>query len=86
MPGEAALEFMERQAAVNGFLQIVIILFGIVLAWYALQQIRWDIFLKQPNHPRSKLLMILLSIAIGYTAGRFLIDYMALSTGLRDLF
>ncbi|TMV12531.1 DUF1146 domain-containing protein [Paenibacillus thermoaerophilus] len=77
---------MERQASVAGLVQIIFILAGIVAAWFALQQVRWDVFLKRPNHPLSKLLLILLSIVIGYNAARFLIDYMALTTVLRSLF
>ncbi|GAB2721390.1 DUF1146 family protein [Paenibacillus thermoaerophilus] len=86
MSVDTALDLMERQASVAGLVQIIFILAGIVAAWFALQQVRWDVFLKRPNHPLSKLLLILLSIVIGYNAARFLIDYMALTTVLRSLF
>lgn len=70
------------QAVVNIIIQLVFI----IVTWWALQTFRLDIFLKNPNSPQAKTLLILLTIAIGSLVGNFFINYLDWATRLRYLF
>ncbi|PWA11874.1 DUF1146 domain-containing protein [Pueribacillus theae] len=70
------------QAIVNIIIQLVFI----IVTWWALQTFRLDIFLKNPNSPQAKTLLILLTIAIGSLVGNFFINYLEWATRLRYLF
>lgn len=65
---------------------IVIVIICIGLAWWGLQQFRFDLFLRNPKSAQSKVLQILLAIALGYEAARFLIDYFNWSALLKGMF
>lgn len=56
-------------------LKMLIYLILIGLSWWALQEFRFDVFLRRPKSAAAKLLQVLLSIALGYIVGRFFIDY-----------
>lgn len=66
-----------RAAGMAGILNIVVVVVCIWAAWWALQNFRLDVFLKQPRGPQARLLMILLATALGYTTARFIIDYLS---------
>ncbi|WP_409343745.1 DUF1146 family protein [Paenibacillus sp. MBLB4367] len=65
---------------------IVLTLCAIGLSWWALQQIRLDLFVKNPKSPQAKVLQIFLSIALGYEVSRFFIDYFNWSALLKGMF
>jgi uncharacterized integral membrane protein (TIGR02327 family) len=65
---------------------IVIYLLFIALAWWALQEFRFDVLLKRPKSGPAKLLQILLSIALGYLVASFFIQYLNFSIGLNQMF
>jgi uncharacterized integral membrane protein (TIGR02327 family) len=67
-------------------LYILIYLLFIALAWWALQEFRFDLLLKRPRSAPAKMLQILLSIAIGYLVAGFFIQYLNLSVGLKQMF
>ncbi len=69
-----------------GIAQIALVLVCVALAWWALQNVRWDLFLKHPSSPQAKTLLILLSLVIGYEAARFIFEYFSWSISLRMLF
>jgi uncharacterized integral membrane protein (TIGR02327 family) len=60
-------------------IEIVIYLVAIGISWWALQEVRFDVFLKRPKSRAAKLLQLLLSIALGYGVGGFLTHYVNLS-------
>lgn len=64
------------------FISIFLYLFFIAISWWALQQVRFEIFLRQPTSPQAKLLHILVSIALGYMITRFFVDYLNISLQL----
>lgn len=76
---------MEDYVAVyvaNSLLRILIVLSCIILAWWALKIVRFDIFVKDIKNVQSRVLQLILAVVIGYQLGRFFIDYIEWSTGL----
>jgi uncharacterized integral membrane protein (TIGR02327 family) len=67
---------MEATMGWTGLLNISLTLVSIVLAWWALQSFRFDLFLADPRGARAKLLQILLAVILGHQLSRFFIDYL----------
>jgi uncharacterized integral membrane protein (TIGR02327 family) len=65
---------------------ICVVLICVGLSWWGLQEFRFDMLLRRPKSAQSKLLLIFLSIALGYQVARFFMDYLQWSTGLRGIF
>jgi len=75
-------EFTERlmgYTSVMNFVELLIYLVSIGVCWWALQELRFDIFLKRPKSRAAKLLQLLLAIALGYGVGSFFTHYLDLS-------
>jgi uncharacterized integral membrane protein (TIGR02327 family) len=68
-----------------GIMNITVVVLCIGLAWWGLQQFRFEVLLKQPKSAAAKLLQIFLSIALGYQVARFLIEYFHWSFWLQDM-
>lgn len=49
--------------------------FFVLVAFWSLQSLRTDTFLKKYHVPQARTLYVLLAIAIGYTASNFFIDF-----------
>ncbi|TDF93534.1 DUF1146 family protein [Paenibacillus piri] len=77
---------MSASMGMNGLLNIVIVLICIGCSWWALQEIQLEKIMRRPRSVQSKLLQILLSIALGYQVARFVIDYFHWSTWLPGMF
>lgn len=77
---------IQQSMAVNGLIYIIIVLVCIAVAWWALQQFKLDLFVKNPRSMQSKVLQIFLSLALGYQVARFIIDYFNWSAMLTGLF
>lgn len=71
--------------AIDGLFTIVVLLGSVVVAWLALQELHFDKLLRHPGSPRAKLLHLLLAVALGYLAGRFVLDYWSAVGALRWL-
>jgi len=74
-----------RSAGIASVSYIILTIVCIWAAWWALQGFRLDLFMRQPKGMQAKLLMIMLSIVIGYSVAKFIIDYMAWSMLLKWL-
>jgi uncharacterized integral membrane protein (TIGR02327 family) len=72
--------------ALSSLLYICIVLICIGLAWWGLQQFRFDLFLKRPKSPAGIILQIFLSIALGSEVARFIIEYFNWSSMLKGMF
>lgn len=70
---------------VQALMYVITNLFFIVLTWWALQSFRFDVFLKDPGGARAKILMLLVTIAIGSVVGTFFFQYVIWSLRLRYL-
>lgn len=60
--------------------------FFIIVTWWALQGIRLESLMKKGKVVQMKVLLLLLSIAIGTSASNFLLDYLGYSKNLTYLF
>lgn len=79
-------EKMAYSMGMTGLLSILVALVCIAVSWWALQQFRFDLFLKQPKSPAGKMLQVLLSIALGYQVARFVLEYFNWSQLLKGMF
>jgi uncharacterized integral membrane protein (TIGR02327 family) len=70
---------------IRGLLSAAVMLFSVYLAWVVLQELKLDVFLKQPKGRRAVMLRLMLAVAIGYLFSRFILDYWEWSSSLRLL-
>jgi len=77
---------LEYSMGMTGLVSITVVLACIGLTWWALQQFRFDLFVKQPRSAPAKMLQVLLSVALGYQIARFVLDYYNWSTLLKGMF
>lgn len=77
---------MNQSMALDSLLNICIVVLCIGIAWWGLQQIRFDLFLKRPKGSQAITLQILLSIALGSEVARFIIEYYSWSTMIKGIF
>lgn len=71
--------------AVQGIVNIIIMLVIIIVTWWALQTFRFDLFVKNPKSPQAKALFILLTLAISSLVGSFVIDYLEWASWIKYL-
>ncbi|MEX2416372.1 MAG: DUF1146 family protein [Paenibacillaceae bacterium] len=71
---------------VTGLFNILITVICIWIAWWALQSFRFDIFMRNPKGPQAKVLLIMVSIVLGYLVASFIIEYLEWSLLLKQLF
>lgn len=55
----------------NGLISIVVTLLSITFAWYVIQDLKLDAFLKRPRAPQARMLQILLAVVLGHGFSRF---------------
>jgi uncharacterized integral membrane protein (TIGR02327 family) len=70
---------------IRGLLSAAVMLLSVYLAWVVLQELKFDVFLKQPKGRRAVMLRLMMAVAIGYLFSRFILDYWEWSTSLRLL-
>jgi len=80
------LNLLGQSASLMAIANIAIYLLCIAVAWWALQEFRFDVLLKRPKSAPAKMLQILLSIALGHLVAGFFIQYLGFSLGLHQMF
>lgn len=65
---------------------LVITLCCILICWWTVRQVRWDIFLKNVTSAQSKLLQVIVAVILGYQLAQFFIHYSNWASMLRGLF
>jgi uncharacterized integral membrane protein (TIGR02327 family) len=80
------MEELSNTIGVQAIMNMMISITLILLSWWALSILRFELFLRQTGDWQAKLLHVLLAVAIGHTAARFLIDYVQWTTWLRYFF
>ncbi|WP_078593532.1 DUF1146 family protein [Evansella clarkii] len=75
------LESMGHQAVVS----IIVNLMVLVVVWWAIQSFKFDLFFKNPEGPKTKAFMILITIALTHLVSSFLLNYLNWSMMLRHL-
>lgn len=76
------MSVLGQQAAIG----IIVHLIFIAVTWWALQAVNIDPLIRKDKVVQARLLMILLTIAIGTTVGNFFLDYLNYSQQLPYLF
>ncbi|AZV49764.1 hypothetical protein BJH90_10070 [Bacillus halotolerans] len=76
------MSVLGQQAAIG----IIVHLIFIAVTWWALQAVNIDPLIRKGKVLQARLLMILLTIAIGTTVGNFFLDYLNYSQQLPYLF
>ncbi len=70
----------------NGLFSLFVTLGCVVVAWIVLQELNFDRFVRNPRSPRSRVLQLLIAIALGYLVARFVLDYWSWVGTLKWLF
>ncbi|MGZ4107982.1 MAG: DUF1146 family protein [Tumebacillaceae bacterium] len=70
-------------AAFPAVMNMVFLLFSVLIAWYALKVVRWDVFLKDPKSRPAAVLRLLVAILLGHALASFLNEYLMASMMLR---
>lgn len=69
---------------VQGIFSIVVVILCILFVWMLLSAVAWDKLLKNANHPKSRMLQIVIAIVLGYQLSNFFLQYWGFSTMLQD--
>lgn len=75
-----------QSLAMTGLFGMFVTLGCMVLVWVLLQEVSWEKLLRQPTHPRARLLQLMVAVAIGYLFARFLLDYWEWAGAIKWLF
>ena len=74
---------MFQQLATNAgwtaLYSLFILLVSVLIAWYALQVVRWDVFLKDAKSRPAAVLRLLIAVAHGYQLAKFVNEYLTAS-------
>jgi uncharacterized integral membrane protein (TIGR02327 family) len=79
------MEDVYFSVGINALLSVAVMLLSVYLAWVVLQELKLDVFLKQPKGRRAVMLRLMLAVALGYQFSRFILDYWDWSMSLRLL-
>ncbi len=71
---------------VQAGLDLVISILVLIITWWAIQLIKWDVFLKSPSSARAKILVVLITVAITYCVSSFIISYVSWSIQLPQIY
>ncbi|MFD2170178.1 DUF1146 family protein [Tumebacillus lipolyticus] len=76
----------ETEMGMVSLFNLAFLIFGVVIAWYALQAVRWDVFLKDAKGRPASVLRLLIAILLGYQLARFANEYMMSTLTLKQIF
>jgi len=76
----------DLSTGIMGVINMVLLLFGVLISWYALQIVRWEVFLKDAKSRPAAVLRLLFAITLGYQLARFVSEYMMATTMLKQFF
>ncbi|MEC0092550.1 hypothetical protein PMSD_08795 [Paenibacillus macquariensis subsp. defensor] len=83
---EGLANTVSSAVSVSGLVSIVVSLFCIWLSWWALQNLKLDLVIRNPQGTQGKLLQVLLAIVLGHFVAGFLLDYLTWSQMIRYMF
>lgn len=81
-----SVEAVSSSIGVNGLASILISLACIALSWWALQNLKLDLFIRHPKGPQGKLLQLLLAVVLGRFVAAFILEYWGYTQMLRYMF
>ncbi|WHX48765.1 DUF1146 family protein [Paenibacillus woosongensis] len=80
------MDSVPTSVGMNGLTAILISLACIVLSWWALQNLKLDLFIRHTKGPQGKLLHLLLAIVLGRFVAAFILEYLGYTQMLRYMF
>ncbi|MCI1881128.1 MAG: DUF1146 family protein [Sporolactobacillus sp.] len=70
----------------QALISILIYLLVLVLTWWALQSLKIDLLFHKPQSGRSRVMMLLLAVAVSYPVARYILDYVNWSLMLPQIY
>lgn len=80
------VESVPVSVGVNGLTAILVSLACVALSWWALQNLKLDLFIRHPKGPQGKLLQVLLAVVLGRFVASFVLEYWGYTQMLRYMF
>lgn len=77
---------VNQTLSANSLISMVVSLLCIAISWWALQNMKLDLVIRQPRGAQGRLLHLLLAIILGHAVAGFVIDYLSWTQMLRNLF
>ncbi|MBR2565070.1 MAG: DUF1146 family protein [Paenibacillus sp.] len=77
---------VNQTLSANSLISMVVSLLCIAISWWALQNLKLDLVIRQPRGAQGRLLHLLLAIILGHAVAGFVIDYLSWTQMLRNLF
>lgn len=77
---------LPSSVAVGGLTAIIVSLVSIAVAFWALQNLKLDLVVRNPKGPQGKLLQLLLAVVLGHFVASFVLDYWGYTRMLRYMF
>lgn len=69
----------------DALVSIIVNLMVLIMVWWAIQSFKLDLFLKDPNGPKAKAFLVILTISISHLVSSFLLNYFNWATMLKHL-
>jgi len=79
-------EAVSNSVGTSGVVSMIVSLLCVVLSWWALQNLKLDLFIRYPKSPQGRLLHLLLAIVLGHFVAGFILDYLNWSGQIRYMF
>lgn len=70
----------------SGLISIIVSLICIWISWWALQNLRLDLVIRNAQGAQGKLLQVLLAIVLGHFVTGFILDYLTWSQMIKYMF
>ncbi|MGB8956981.1 MAG: DUF1146 domain-containing protein [Tumebacillaceae bacterium] len=77
---------LASNAGWTALFSLFILLVSVLIAWYALQVVRWDVFLKDAKSRPAAVLRLLIAVALGYQLAKFVNEYLMASLLIKGIF
>ncbi|MCP8617459.1 DUF1146 family protein [Salirhabdus salicampi] len=77
---------MLQSLGIHALTGIMSHIFFIIVTWWVLQSVRFDVIFKKGHTVQANLLFILVTVAIGTTVSRFFLEFLRWSQELIYLF
>jgi len=80
------VESVSSSVGIGGLTGIIVSLFCIAISWWALQNLKLDLIIRNPKGPQGKLLQLLLAVVLGRFVAAFVLEYWGYTQMLRYMF
>lgn len=80
------VESVSASVGISGLTGIIVSLVCIAISWWALQNLKLDLVIRNPKGPQGKLLLLLLAVVLGRFVAAFVLDYWGYTQMLRYMF